>query len=374
MLSPPNIVGVLTPFLVIIAMVRLPKQVSSPIDMFFRLWAVFMLIGCFFFYLNDPLSVSQLQVLLKLMMPLFIFWFLRLLIQSKKDLEGVLQTYLYSSLFVVAMLLYEVFISPIRVEESRGLERIQGNFADVMSYGFYITLGFLITAYFFFKQRQVSNNPKNVITMIVVSALCILALLNINHAATYGVFIALVLLFILYNFKGNKGTALFFIFFAVALIFFVGQETIMNEIRPLIEKDILVYEGERETGYLLHGRVGRWQYMWDEFSKTPFYAQYLGMPVTLDDCRAYLTSGTHNDFLRIMFLSGYIGFLAYLLLLFNIFRKGLRLPITQRFLVLGAFLVIVLYSITTTPTFYAPLMYIVFAVFAYTALPEYKRG
>ena len=59
-------------------------------------------------------------------MPIYLFFFLRLLIRSQRDLDGVLQTFLYSSIFVVGVFLFELIVNPIKVLKTRDLERIQG--------------------------------------------------------------------------------------------------------------------------------------------------------------------------------------------------------------------------------------------------------
>ena len=76
-LSPLYIVGVLTPILVIIAITKTPKPQRSSLDKYFKIWSFFVAIGIFFVILFDPLSMDSLEYLLKLSIPIYIYFFAR---------------------------------------------------------------------------------------------------------------------------------------------------------------------------------------------------------------------------------------------------------------------------------------------------------
>jgi len=371
-ISPPYIVGVLSPILAVWAILKYDRPKQSPIDLPFRIWAAFVILATTCFFLFNPLSVLTFEFSLKLLMPLYLFFFLRLFIKNKKDLVGILQTYLYSALFVVALFLFEVLIAPIRVELSRGLERIQGNFADVMNYGLYINIGFLLVAYFFFRNRA-NLNTKSILVLSSVTILCILGLTNINHGASYGVFISLVLLFVFYNLKINTGNAFLVIALGIIAFSIFGGETIEKYLQPIVQRDIQVYEGEVTTAQLLHGRVGRWMYMFEDFSSINFFSQLVGITTTFRESLIYINTGTHSDFLRILFLSGYLGFVVFMSFIFSLYKRSLGLNYSEKFLALGALAILMLYSVTANPTMYAPLLYIIFSIFAFVALPRQEQ-
>jgi O-antigen ligase len=101
--------------------------------------------------------------------------------------------------------------------------------------------------------------------------------------------------------------------------------------------------------------------------------QFIGYPTTLRYVYPYIGIGSHNDFLRVLFATGVLGLLFYLVFLWRIFNRLFLLPAPQQFLLLGTLIAIVFYSISVTPTFYAPFMYFALSIFAYSALPENKR-
>lgn len=369
-LSPLYFVGIATPILCIIGIINFKKKDSSIFDILFGVWTILMLISLLFMFIYDPLSKTFLEYLLKLTMPIYLFFFLRLFIRSRRDLDGILQTFLYSSLFVVAVFLFEIFVNPVKVLKTRGLERIQGSYGDVMNYAIYMSLGFLIMCYFYLRNKNITSIIKmnrNIIITIILSLAC---LFKISHTASYGVFIMLLSLFLLYNLKTNKTVGVILIIIIGSLAYFFGSSTIDEKIAPLIKTDIAVYEGKKENERLLHGRVGRWKKMIEEYSEYSVPTQLFGMPLNITDTYPYVGTGSHNDFVRILFYTGFLGLSVYILILINIFRRIKYLNSNDTFLTIGTFMVLFMYSISTCPTLYAPMLYIIYSVICFIALPK----
>jgi len=369
-LSPLYIVGVLTPLLSIYVLLKTPKPVSTKIDRYMKIWSFFILLGTFFVILYDPLTKDSFEYLLKLTLPVYIYFFTRRFIQNKEDLDGILTTFLYSGIFVAAILLYEVVINPIRIEESRGMDRIQGSFGDVVSYGIFLTFSFLIATYFYFSRQGTQTYRKRLRTLLIVGSLAILALINIHHIASYTIFAMLLLLFLVFNFQKNKAAAIGISLMLFILFIFFGQPILEEKITPLFETDVAVFEGEQDQERLLHGRVGRWEYMAEIFTNESIFAQFFGYPTTLKYAYHFVGVGSHSDYVRILFLSGYTGLYFYLLVLFYFFKRSRKTVLPIRFLSYGLLGIIGLYSISIVPTYYPPFVYIMMSVFAYIALPK----
>lgn len=372
LLSPLYIVGLLTPLLAIWGMMRNKRSGRSRLDLHFKVWSACLLLGCLLIFFFDPLSLLTVEFILKLSLPVYLFFFLRCFIRDKKDLNGILQTFLYSGIFVAAVLVFELVVNPIRVVESRGLERIQGNFGDVVNYGIYIVFCLLIAAYRLLASTR-QGMRKHTTVLLVVVFIGIAGLLNIHHIASYITFAAVGLLFLVFNLRSNRETGLVLVVIgAVAAFYFVQdpfQEAVQERISPLLEQDLKVYQGELESERLLHGRVGRWKHMWGIFSEQPVFAQFFGYPLQMEYAYHFVGIGSHNDFIRLLFFTGYLGLLVYLLLLAGVYRASIGLSGSLRYLVLGALAVLLLYSVSITPTFYAPFMYLVMSIFAFVALP-----
>jgi len=369
-LSPLYIVGVLTPILAIYVVAKFPKPKQSTFDKFFKIWSFFLLVGIFFVIIFDPLSKDSFEFLLKLSLPIHLYFFARIFIQNKRDLDGILTTFLYSGGFVAIILLYEVTFGAIRIVESRGMERIQGSFGDVVSYGIYLAFCFLIACYFYFSKNSEISKRKRTRLLLVVGGLSLLTLVNIHHVASYTIFIGVLLLFMVFNFKANKGGAIFLSVLFFLLFYLFGQPLIEDKITPLLQTDISVYEGDKGSEKLLHGRVGRWTVMFEEFTNQNVFAQFFGYPLSLKRSYQYVGVGSHNDYVRILFLSGYFGLFYYLLLLIMFYKKAKKLECATRFLAFGVLGILMLYSVSIVPTYYPPFMYIVMSVFAFVALPK----
>jgi hypothetical protein len=372
-LSPLYIVGVLTPIIVVYVLAKFPRPKKSSFDKYFKIWSFFLLVGILFVIIFDPLSKDSFEFLLKLSLPIYLYFFVRVFIQNKRDLEGVLTTFLYSGGFVAVLLLYELLFGAIRIVESRGMERLQGSFGDVVSYGIYLSFCFLIAGYFYFSKKGEISKPKRMRLLVIVGGLSLLTLFNIHHVASYTTFVAILLLFMVFNFRGNKGGALVLSVLFFLMFYLFGQSIIEEKITPLLQTDISVYEGEKGSEKLLHGRVGRWTVMLDKFTDQNAFAQFFGYPLTLTRSYHYVGVGSHNDYIRILFLSGYFGLFYYLVLLIVFFKKAKKLEYSIKFLAFGTLGILMLFSISIVPTYYPPFMYIVMSVFAFVALPKQQQ-
>lgn len=374
LLSPPYIIGVLTPVLCIAALVRfrLPARTSG--EGAFLWWSLLLLNAALFTVFYDPLSLLSVEFMLKLAMPVYLFFFLRIFIRTRRDLHGILNAFLYSAVFVAALLLYEILINPISLEDSRGLMRIQGSFGDVVSYGMYIIFTTIITVYYFFSRKNEVPISKLTQLVVIVAAVSILGLINIHHTATYTNFILIFGLFFVFSLRTRfKSVGLGLMLTAGILFSFFGSEIVAERITPLIETDFAVYRGEKASDQLLHGRMGRWRMMLGNFRSEPLHVQFFGYPVSLNYTYSYTGIGSHNDFLRILFATGIAGLFLYLRFLSLTLMRVRRFGKAQQFLCVASGTVLLFYSVSITPTFYAPFLYFILAVFAFALLPEKDR-
>jgi O-antigen ligase len=177
----------------------------------------------------------------------------------------------------------------------------------------------------------------------------------------------------IFNFQANKGGAIVLSILFFMLFYMFGQPLIEEKITPLLETDISVYEGDKGSDKLLHGRVGRWTKMYEKFTTQSVFAQFFGYPLSLKRSYQYVGVGSHNDYIRILFLSGYFGIFYYLVLLVVYFKKSMRLASETKFLAFGTLGILMLFSISIVPTYYPPFMYIVMTVFAFVALPKQQQ-
>ena len=368
-LSPLYIVGILTPIFCVTALLRFRKvKLDTMIDRFFKLWSWFAFISAFSVCIYDGFSLEFFRFFLKLTIPVFLYFFCRIFIESERDLIGILQTFIYSSFFVIGTFLFEILINPIRLEESRGLERIQGLFGDVLNYSFYLIFALIITGYFSLKiSKKKSFFLKNKVVIIVL-IMGALVLPRINHAASYIIFGFILIIFLFFNSKTDKTSTIGVVLFGLVTAALFGTEFIFDSFEQVISVDLQVYSGEKTTERLFHGRIGRWKWMIEEFTSLPIYAQLFGMPLNFEYAYHFIGSGSHNDFIRIMCFSGYVGIILYMGFLTAIYARIKYYSHACQFVIMSTLFTLCLYSITVNPTFYAPILYVTLSVFAFCSI------
>jgi len=372
-LSPPYIIGVLTPVLCAIALLSFKYPNRSKIDRAATWWGLAILIAIIGLIIYDPLSLISLEFVLKLGLPIYLFFFLRIFITDLQDFRGILQSTIYAAIFVAAVMLYELLVNPIGVQESRGLERIQGGFGDVVSYGMYVIFSLIIASYFYFVRQKGEIAHYGMGTMIAVIVLGVLALVNIHHTATYSIFTLILGLFFLYQFRQKAPVSGIILLLLLGLAMsYWGSLIVEERISPLLQTDLEVISGDKDSDRLLHGRVGRWRKMLEIFVTQPLWVQFFGYSFQSKPPYSLIGIGAHNDFIRILFATGFFGLICYLRFLAVSLARLAKVRALERFLLIGIFLSLLFYSISVTPTFYAPFMYIAMAAIAFLALPEEK--
>lgn len=371
-----HIIGVLTPLVILFLFLsrQLPPiiETKSKAVRYFMVWSTFLLLNAILICVTGP-TIDRLGIAVKISLPVYLYFFLRHFIWSKKQLEGILQTILYSAIIPAFLLLYEVLVSPFRIERSREVERIMAGYADVVSLGLFILFSMLIASFFFI---ELMNNAllkrKNLFPIFIIIAFCALALTHINHIASYLTFFALLFLFIFYNFKlGKYGIRIITISLLIIGAIFI-QFRVREKVYSLTKTDVMVLRGEKNVDYSFHGRMNRWKRHWQHFTEEiSFPEQMIG---TIGVIKPYMVgAGVHNDYLRILFTTGYLGSVAYILLLFHIFQITRNMRKSQQFLFRGMLLIILLMSFSTTPTFYILVNYVFVSLLAYIVLPKSLR-
>jgi hypothetical protein len=368
-LSPLNIVGVLTPALIYFSIRKVKKPPHSVIDSNFRMWGSLLLAGVIIMGFSGLYMLNYWVVAFKLLLPVYLFIFLRYFVKSYMDVDGILQTFLYSAIFVVIIFGYEIFFHPIIIGFSRNMERFQGGYADVFNYATYVSLCTLINYYFLLKSNstflKVTCIRNVLINLIVASAM----LIKMSHVASYAVFLAMNILYFLIAFRKNTVSLLLCLTIILPVAYIYGKETINEKFMPLIENDIEAYSGERDEVQLLHGRVGRWESQTNIFNESSLLVQLFGFPINGQLAFPFFTGGTHNDYLRILFTTGYVGLITYIFLLYNLFKRIVKHYLSLLYLGLGTLACLILYSLSVTPTVYASYMYIVMCIFAFFSIP-----
>lgn len=378
--SPLYIVGFLTPVFIFMSAVssHFPKSKDALEDIPFRIWALLLSFNVITFWFIQ-LSVVAFGDLIKYITPVFLYFYSRRFIQSKEDLHGLLTTFLVSCLFPFGLLLYESIINPIAIEYISsgrgGGSRIRGAYADIMNYAIYLILFLIIMSYYFLLNiyNSVTNIKIKSWHLVAAIMLVLYGLTRIRHVSTWGVFIALIIIFLVHNLRNSRGI-LFALMFVFIVSTFFAQDIYINNIEPLIGKELMVVEGETESDQAFNGRMTRWERYFEIWEQMPSINHFVGIvSANFKETIVMIGGGMHSDYVRLLFLTGFIGLFFYIFFLFAILQRWMKLEMPEKFLISGTVTAIILWSITTVPTLYAPLLYIVYPIFAFVLLPKEQQ-
>lgn len=378
--SPLYIVGILTPILIGMSFLSgdMGKKSDAIEEFPFRMWSILLVFNAVVFWFIQ-LNISAFGDLIKYVTPVFLFLYARRFVQTREDLHGILTTFLISCIFPIGIFLYEVIVNPIAIEYISagrgGASRIRGAYADVMSYAIYFILFILTMAYYFLLNLyKGAGNIRVNNTMLVGSVLLIFfALTRINHVSTWGVFLAIIGLFFAHNLRNAKG--FFLVIFAVFVVgIFFAEDIYTKFLEPLISKELLVVSGESESNQAFNGRMTRWERYFEIWEQMPAINHFFGIVSSnFKETVVMIGGGMHSDYVRLMFMTGFAGLGFYILFLTGILSKWFGLEMPEKFLISTSVIMIFLWSVTTVPTLYAPLLYIIYPIYAYSLLPKERQ-
>ncbi|MCC7233571.1 MAG: O-antigen ligase family protein [Bacteroidia bacterium] len=377
--SPLYIIGVLTPLLCITSMThyKMPRKLSSGVDQIMGSYGMVVLINCTLILVYH-FSLDFLGEAVKYITPTLLFLYARRFIQSKDDMVFILYTFLLSCTLPVAIFLYEMVFGPLRptylTEGRGGGARLRGEYSDIMSYAVYINGAMLAFGYLYLDRlfSPYWKGKKGVTgkQFGLVVILCLAALTQIKHVSSWSVFLAISVIFLFFNARNSRGI-LGVLFVLLILLPVIGPFIYEEEIQPLINKELNVVKGDADVDRAFNGRMYRWENYFAIWDDLPLYSHVIGVAVTgIRESPVMVSGGMHSDYVRNLFLGGFIGLALFLLFILIVLSRQSRFRIPERFLIISAIAVMVLYSISTLPTTYLSLMNFLFPIYAFSFLPR----
>ncbi len=365
LLSPLYWIGVGTPFFALMAISRYRYQ-KTEIDKTFGILALLILASAAMTLPGSLNLFKFFNIFLKLTYFVYIYYFLRIFIQSRTDFIGILTTMLYASIFPLFNLFYEVFTGA-----GGSGARLHGLFADVVSYASYLLFSVIIVIYFYFQRGKAPMFMKiKPVYIIIYFGIVFMGMWEIKHMASIAVFFVVVGLFLFHDIKRRVIQIVLYFIILVVVILLYGGAFYEEVINPRMEKEVEVVEGQREQSQAFHGRMSRWQYLWYYYSNSIFIAKLFGYPWGMGSSNFMIGINVHNDYLRMLFFTGIIGFITWLIFLSRIIRCIKYLNKADKFVSIALLASLFLYSVTTVPTIYVGFMNIYVTLFAYLALPK----
>jgi len=209
--------------------------------------------------------------------------------------------------------------------------------------------------------------------LIVGIVFVLYGLTRIRHVSTWGVFLFLIILFLFHNLRNSRGLIFTFLFLLIVTTFF-AESIYEVHIAPLISKEQMVIEGEAEADMAFNGRMTRWEKYFEIWEQMPTINHFTGIVTSnFKETVVMIGGGMHSDYIRLIFLTGFIGIFFYVAFLLGSLSKWISLDIPEKYLIAACISSILLWSITTVPTLYAPLLYILYPIISFALLPKERQ-
>lgn len=283
-----------------------------------------------------------------------------------------LKIVMLSLLLPIGLITFEIIMGPIDsyTPGGRSIERYRGFYSDGSSYTMYWMLFFILIIFFYLKNNRllISEQKVNsfidklqfyitspraiIIFTIIISA----AIFYLSQGIAYIAFLLILPISIAFVFKKNKKYSFLLLTFAVVSLglfyFLKGSESYNSIFRSEIE----IIAGERELIHGINGRIRIWDDLFKEFGQAEIHSKLFGTLFSKNPINMGISGGAHNDYLRILFAYGIFGIIIYLLMLIYFIRKALLKKFAEKYLASSSILLLLILSLTLTPTFYINFM------------------
>lgn len=307
---------------------------------------------------------------LKIILPFSLYGYFSRSIGNYLSLEGFFITFLIASIFPILVLFYEILFDPIRevynTESRGGGLRLSGFYSDLFGYMSHLIGGYVIYGYFFIKSLRGSKKHwvMSVNGFTFVTTIFLVGIYNLRHQASWAVSLILILILFSYAvaFIGIANRILLLLAVLAAMSYFY-----LEVFETLYAKDLNVFNGDASSTAALNGRVGIWEryfYYWEDFG---LVAKLFGVGFELHFAtKIMMSGGMHNDYVRLFFSTGILGFIIYISWLLKLLLLAMRVKTTElRFLFLSTMVILILYSVSSLPLLSAGILaYLLMAILA----------
>lgn len=366
-LSPLNLVGLLTPLLIILSYCSkgFPQVRRTAPDFAMGALTAIVVLNIAVVFFEDP-SFDGFGFGLKLVLPSMLYFYVRHLVQTKRDLLGILTTILYAACLPICMLVFERVVTPVGgLVQTRGGVRYEGLYADVLSYATFIMGAWIVGSFLILDTDARLFRSGRTWKLIALIGVWLLGLSSMHHATSWMTAGVLTAIFLFHYLSARELPILATLVVVGMLAFRTFGGDLSQRVGGMYMTDMAVLRGEKDTRFLFHGRMGRWTRHLETWQENSPGAKALGIVMDGAGERSGRVLGMHNDYLRILFSSGILGLCAYVLFYLQVFLGSLYLARAERCLVWSAAALVLLYSVTNIPTMFPGMMYLCLPVLAY---------
>lgn len=271
--------------------------------------------GIIFGLVANPMGAAE--TFIKNINILLAFFLIPTLVDTKEKFRKLLVFIILGGIFPILMSIYQKQTGVVWQErQTVGLTRMVGMYHDAFPIRFYgqFTIFSSLLYFYFFSVKKIFN--KILLTIIIFAAL--FSIYNVFSKAAVAILLSWTIIFLIFSQKRSLSIALIALII-LAIPFLLGID-FSNNIEQLFSKEIGFRSGKIDDArYTLAGRG----YIWEGYLNFWQYEQIFIFKIFGDG----LSRPAHNEFLRILLLSGVLGVLLFIIFLFrvgfiSIFSKG----------------------------------------------------
>lgn len=276
------------------------------------LWLVAHL-GVLFQLVLEPIG-GVTSLLKTLYFPISVFIIPYFLIYSSPALQkSLLRVLIIGALFSSAISILQFLgIIPYEYDHmSKGLQRANGFYHDMVTSRMYVLQGLLTLGYIRFSNRFTLKSWLSWTLLI----LFLFSSFTLFSKALIGIIVLGAIFLLIFTKQKISNYVIGGILFFVLII--TNFDTLLETTTTLFSSEIDYNAGESDdSSRLFSGRGSIWQEYLNQFESSTILEKSIGFGIN--------SGHTHNEFLRILILSGVIGLFAYIVLIVRLISKVLR--------------------------------------------------
>lgn len=296
--------------------VCLRNKLSFPFS-FFSVWGGFILIG-FTSILESPDKVTSLRSFFSVLTYFSLFCLAYFFTVNKNSFISFLRIIIYSSFIPFVFSMYQIFFSEINI--SNPDFRLFGSFSHPNIYAFYLVLVNSVSFYLLkTKIFEVSTRFTYLLYFVIVFSLFFLLLTKTRSA-----WLSIIIVFFIYGLFSNKR---YLLYLFIAVIFSLMFPQVQERVFEVFSSNDFhsLAEGESLNSYAWRKIV--WLSSWSMIIEKPLlgygydtFSYYFLNFFALEENKGF---DAHNVFVQISFDMGFLGLIAYLVIIFSVAKRVL---------------------------------------------------
>lgn len=314
-------------------------------------WGVLLLVASVAAVIVQP-DAEAAGAALKFVLPPLAVGFGYVYLRDERVLRLAAVALALAGIVPLLFVLYELIVGPMATSIRGGVPRFTGPYAQSSVYGMHFSLMLLGLGWLVLRGGGVW-----LWALLAAVAVMGFAAAFIVHVSSWVVLLALVMLILavlIWRSRWQHAALLG----AVVVLSTVTGFTLRPEhtYHWVLMRDVEIIEGKFPAEQFANSRGAIWARNMDDFSRLPWCARLFGSSLSGRNYFGATAFGAHNDFLRVLVLTGVVGLLLYLFWLIRVgvvVGKGRG---ERRLLGAGAMIVLLGYSVALTPTYIVPLV------------------